>query len=293
MRKIVQCIFALLLVLSAVPGCAWQGADAEMPIGPITPGVPVVVTADVLPPAVTSITAPTATMPVVSADLQALSLTVMNIKERSLDRVDGHVTGTVTVDNGGKIQCVSGSVLESDVGSQVGLDGAIFLGLNVASSILVGNGFTNAAGAIVNNGSQTQNGAVVHNGTTRLNGATIQAGNVELDGIVTNTGAGRTRKRIINSSNSSINTDRTIAVSQADIVEVDSLSADRAYDMLTTSAAAGDEIEFTAWFMLGGHTLTIWNSTHTSIITTLTTGQYVKLMLTPGGTQFQIVVKVV
>lgn len=52
-----------------------------MPIGPITPGSPVTVTPDASPTEYASVQAPTATMPVVGGDLQALTLVALNIQK--------------------------------------------------------------------------------------------------------------------------------------------------------------------------------------------------------------------
>jgi hypothetical protein len=71
-----------------------------MPIGPITPGSFVTVTPDVILTSYASVQAPTATMPVVGADLQAVTLVVLNIQDyvlqvssdglaRKLDKIDG------------------------------------------------------------------------------------------------------------------------------------------------------------------------------------------------------------
>jgi hypothetical protein len=70
-----------------------------MPIGPITPGSPVTVTPDVSPTPYASIQAPTATMPILAAHLQFLTLVLLNIQkyseDRKLDKLDG---GTVSGD---------------------------------------------------------------------------------------------------------------------------------------------------------------------------------------------------
>jgi hypothetical protein len=51
-----------------------------MPIGPITPGTYVDVTPDASPAPYTSIQAPTATMPVIGADIQELTLKLLNVQ---------------------------------------------------------------------------------------------------------------------------------------------------------------------------------------------------------------------
>lgn len=77
-----------------------------MPIGPITPGNYVTVTPDVSLAQYSSVQAPSPTMPVVSADIQALTLVALNIQNfclqesanglvRKLDKIDG---GTVLGD---------------------------------------------------------------------------------------------------------------------------------------------------------------------------------------------------
>jgi len=77
-----------------------------MPIGPITPGNYVTVTPDVSLSQYASVQAPTATMPVIGADIQALTLVALNIQNfclqesanglvRKLDKIDG---GTVLGD---------------------------------------------------------------------------------------------------------------------------------------------------------------------------------------------------
>jgi hypothetical protein len=67
-----------------------------MPIGPITPGSPVTVTPDASPSLYASVQAPTATMPILGAHLQALTLVLLNIQkvldESKLDLIAG---GTV------------------------------------------------------------------------------------------------------------------------------------------------------------------------------------------------------
>ena len=71
-----------------------------MPIGPITPGNYVTVTPDVSLSQYASVQAPTATMPVIGADIQALTLVALNIQNfclqesanglvRKLDKIDG------------------------------------------------------------------------------------------------------------------------------------------------------------------------------------------------------------
>ena len=68
-----------------------------MPIGPITPGSPVTVTPDASPTLYSSIQAPTATMPILGAHLQFLTLVLLNIQkyldDRKLDLISG---GTVS-----------------------------------------------------------------------------------------------------------------------------------------------------------------------------------------------------
>lgn len=77
-----------------------------MPIGPITPGNYVTVTPDVSLSQYASVQAPTATMPVIGADIQALTLVTLNVQNfclqesanglvRKLDKIDG---GTVLGD---------------------------------------------------------------------------------------------------------------------------------------------------------------------------------------------------
>lgn len=101
-----------------------------MPIGPITPGSPVTVTPDVVLAQYSSVQAPTATMVVVGADLQALTLVVLNVQNfclqesatglaRKLDKIDG---GTVSgdVDFTGDFQVNSGQVHVAAGAIQVG-----------------------------------------------------------------------------------------------------------------------------------------------------------------------------
>jgi hypothetical protein len=67
-----------------------------MPIGPITPGTYVAVTPDASPAAYTSIQAPTATMPVIGADIQELTLALLNVQQRVIDRyLDKILGGTI------------------------------------------------------------------------------------------------------------------------------------------------------------------------------------------------------
>lgn len=63
-----------------------------MPIGPITPGSYVTVTPDASPGLYTSVQAPTATMPVVGADIQALTLVSLNI-QKALDTAKANIAG--------------------------------------------------------------------------------------------------------------------------------------------------------------------------------------------------------
>jgi hypothetical protein len=82
-----------------------------MPIGPITPGSFVTVTPDVIGAPYASLQAPTATMPVVGSDLQALTLVTLNIQDyvlgelvstaaTKLDKIAGGTVSGATVFSG-------------------------------------------------------------------------------------------------------------------------------------------------------------------------------------------------
>lgn len=72
-----------------------------MPIGPITPGSYVVVTPDINPLPYTQVQAPTATMPVISADVQALALEILNIQNSVVVFANLHTLAPQT--DGGKV----------------------------------------------------------------------------------------------------------------------------------------------------------------------------------------------
>jgi hypothetical protein len=112
-----------------------------MPIGPITPGAFVTVTPDSpLPGIYASVQAPTATMVVQGAHLQALTLVVLNVQdylnEIKLDLAGGTMTGSLTLDNAnvpvGKLLTVAGTLTTSGT---VNLNGTTNIG-NAASDVV-------------------------------------------------------------------------------------------------------------------------------------------------------------
>lgn len=133
-----------------------------MPIGPITPGNYVTVTPDVVLAQYSSVQAPTATMPVIGADIQALTLVVLNVQNfclqesadglaRKLDKIDGGTvlgdvdfTGDFLVNSGqvhvaaGAIQIGGGSDVITITGSNVALGNTDLTGGSLCSVSLGG-----------------------------------------------------------------------------------------------------------------------------------------------------------
>lgn len=97
MRFLEKCLLALTLI-----ACADSPKEArDMPIGPITPGSYVVVTPDINPLPYTQVQAPTATMPVISADVQALALEILNVQNSVVVFANLHTLAPQT--DGGKV----------------------------------------------------------------------------------------------------------------------------------------------------------------------------------------------
>lgn len=133
-----------------------------MPIGPITPGDPVTVTPDVSPTLYGSIQAPTATMPILGAHLQALTLVLLNIQkfldDRKLDKIDGGVvsgpvdfTGIIDFQatganrpqfqGGWRIVAGGGAISAGDLGLSNG-SAAISIDLTVGADALIAGDLT-------------------------------------------------------------------------------------------------------------------------------------------------------
>lgn len=67
-----------------------------MPIGPITPGIPTVITPDPAPVAYASVNSPSPTMDVDASHIAALTLVALNIQQNLKDDLDGSNAGALT-----------------------------------------------------------------------------------------------------------------------------------------------------------------------------------------------------
>jgi hypothetical protein len=116
-----------------------------MPIGPITPGNYVTVTPDLALAQYASMQAPTATMGVTAADIQALTLIVINVQD--------FVLGEIGTTGNSKLDKIAGGVVSGDVEfsglvefSGAGINRPTFLGLRIATGELeIGSGASMSA----------------------------------------------------------------------------------------------------------------------------------------------------
>ncbi len=162
---------------------------------------------------------------------------------------DGDINATHDLNAGGDATIGGFCAVTGNIsGHDIGASRDVLATRNGAFGGTMGvGGATSLGSTLAVTGITTLTGNLIANGVTRCNGGlylpTGSAGQIDgdstLSGIITNTGAGRTRVRVIDGDDA----DRSYGILDADSIHV-SPSVDRIYTLVTTGAGVGDRLRF-------------------------------------------------
>lgn len=259
-----------------------------MPIGPVTPGNYTVVTPDVLPAEVVSIQTPSPTMPVVAADLAALTLKTLNIKQWIKEILNGArvfnvvLAGTLTPNGGVDIQpgvvvrVRNTGTLQMDAGSIFYHHGTGLFRLAATTNIQIDGDFPVTGNVSCTDldasGDVTCGGDLATSGhTSCLGGATLY-GTSTNTGILSDSGVGRYRKQITvgPATSTNFNFGATGGATQLTslIHFTGTLSGDIHYLLQNVGAGEPDMVDVSVVDAnMGGHSLIIQRNDGTPIAT--------------------------
>jgi hypothetical protein len=200
-------------------------------------------------------------MAVIASDVAALTLATVNISAGSLNKADGGtVAGDVTM-TGALIlkspdnHIFNGGSLEAVSGGQILIDGGAFFEVDSGGFFTVDTGAT----CTLNTATVPSSG----NLTIASGGTLSVAGTESLTGVLLVAANGRIRHNFITGADS----DHTYYITDADRINVTTLTSNRVYTLGDTNAGAGDEIEICVFNQTSANIVTVKDATATTLNT--------------------------